>query len=93
MPDPDFITILREPLSHYTSYYYFYDEPRGGKNNNLAYWASQGKNKDMLARDFAIFTQDDVDHFMTNYMDKFRTLLLSNRMSESLVVLASDMGW
>jgi hypothetical protein len=93
VPNPDFVTILREPLSHYASYYYFYDEPRGGRRNSLATFAKLQRNKNILARDFGIFTPEDAEHFMQHYMPRFRSVLLSDRITESLIAMAAELGW
>ncbi|EDQ92449.1 uncharacterized protein MONBRDRAFT_22124 [Monosiga brevicollis MX1] len=92
-PDADFVTILREPLSHYVSYFYFYNEPNGGPQNTLEAAVAAGRNRDILARDFAVITPADAQEFEARYWPDFRTVLLSDRMTESLVVLAAEWGW
>ena len=92
VPGGSFVTIMREPLSHYLSYYYFYTEP---KNNSpsLEEFVEGGKNANILMRDFGVHTKEEMDRFMAQYAAVFKTILLSDRMHESLVILAKDLGW
>lgn len=63
VPGGAFVTILREPLSHYISYFYFYDEP-SPKGPSLEDFVEKGRNKDILMRDFGVLTRQELDTFM-----------------------------
>ncbi|EGD79236.1 hypothetical protein PTSG_09957 [Salpingoeca rosetta] len=92
VPNGKFVTILREPISHYLSYYYFYDEPKAN-SLPLEEFVERGNHANILMRDFGVRTPEEMDKFMREYAPVFRTLLLSDRMHESLVILANDLGW
>lgn len=64
VPNGAFITILREPLSHYISYFYFYDEPDRNAPSSLEEAVDKRRNKDILMRDFAVLTRQELDKFM-----------------------------
>lgn len=92
VPEGTFITIIREPISHYLSYYFFYDEPKAG-SLPLEDFVEQGNNANILMRDFGVRTHSEMQEFMEKYAGAFKTILLSNRMQESLVIMARDLGW
>lgn len=64
VPGGTFVTILREPISHYVSYYYFYNEPSRKETPPLAGFVAQGSNRDILMRDFGVKTREEMDKFM-----------------------------
>eukprot|EP00055_Hartaetosiga_balthica_P005005 m.13994 g.13994 ORF g.13994 m.13994 type:complete len:512 (+) comp4237_c0_seq1:24-1559(+) len=90
VPNGKYITIVRDPISHYLSYFSFYNEPGG---RTLDSFVERGNNKDILMRDFGVRTKVEMDKFMELYADKFYMILVANRMSESLVAMAYMLNW
>lgn len=65
VPNGTFITSLREPISHYvSSYFYFEDPDRRASGQTLETFVEKGHNHDILVRDFAIHNRRDLDYFM-----------------------------
>ncbi len=64
-PGCTFLTIVREPVSHYLSFYSFFHEPlQQHGERTLADFVQNQKNPNILVRDFAIGNDRDMASFM-----------------------------
>lgn len=63
VPNAKFITIAREPISHYLSYYYFFIEPMP-RSLLLEEYVDARKDENSLLRDFAIRNPAKAQEFL-----------------------------
>lgn len=63
VPGGELITIIREPVSHYVSYYYFFIEPVQN-SPTLRDMVEKRRSANSMMKDFAVNTQSDLDDFL-----------------------------
>lgn len=91
-PNASLVTVLRDPVSHYLSYYYYFIEPAQQHVTLQQYIQRKGVGN-LLSREFALYNHKDVDEFLAEYGDKFAFILITNRFDESLVAMSLEFGW
>eukprot|EP00904_Undaria_pinnatifida_P000826 jgi/Undpi1/10744/HiC_scaffold_29.g13192.m1 len=104
MRDPDninFVTVFREPRSHFLSYYYYF-VARKIRNKSVEqfllepssagakYWESM---HNPVAGELGITTQQELDDFVENSLPKFKLVLLTDRFAEGLMLLRNMFRW
>lgn len=57
-----FVTTVRQPVSHYLSFFYYMVEP--DKHISLEQHVARGGGKDTMAADFMISSQEQLDSFL-----------------------------
>ena len=91
------VTIVREPVQHYLSYYFFYVEPTRGRHLPLTRYVSEGRGANGLAREFGLTTESAAHAWVQDHgpdgAGGLGFIALSDRMDESLVAMALDFGW
>ena len=95
--DPSVVTILREPVSHYLSSFYYYHEPdmRAKKKMQMEpddhpwLWESveAKKWKNPMAAEFGIYSTEALSSFLETGLPSFSLIMLTDRFEESLVVM------
>lgn len=95
--DPSVVTILREPVSHYLSGFYYYHEPdmRAKKHMQMEpddhpwLWESvEAKRwKNPMAAEFGIYSTEELATFLDTGLPSFSLIMLTDRFEESLVVM------
>lgn len=90
------ITILREPLSHYVSWYWYYVDPSKVYKHDFRHFVETRSNPNPLAQEFGLHKEPELlpDLLRNISSGKFFDLvLLSNRMTDSLVVMQQLFNW
>lgn len=89
------VTLLTEPRHRLVSYYYYYYRPGriGKKMMSLEQWLASEGRKHTLWKEFGVSTPKSQAEFMATYAGRFDFILLSDRLAESLVAMALDLGW
>ncbi|CAM9393223.1 unnamed protein product, partial [Choristocarpus tenellus] len=101
MTDPsriNFVTVLREPVSHFLSYYYYFIQPsnglsiaeyielhRGLENTHILY--------NPLSAEFGIRTIDELGMFIRDSLPHFKMVLLTEFFDESLALFMRMFNW
>ncbi|CAM9555852.1 unnamed protein product, partial [Laminaria digitata] len=91
----NFVTVLREPIAHYLSYYYYFLNP----NNKMSIGEYLLKNPhkkllyNPLAAEFGINDMVQMNDFVRNQMPKFKMVLLTERFDEGLALLQRMLNW
>lgn len=104
MRDPDhinFVTLFREPRSHFLSYYYFFlFTPLGHKPVEeflLETHGADDRHWDELhnpsAGELGITTRQQLEDFVENDLPNFKLVMLTDRFDEGLMVLRNLFGW
>ncbi|CAM9372174.1 unnamed protein product [Ascophyllum nodosum] len=92
----NYVTVLRDPVQHWLSYYYFYFQPEM-KVDVKEYFAGGGRQRrpleNPLAAEFGIYTKQDLDDFVLNHLPSFTLTMLTEDVDESLVLLGKILGW
>ncbi|CAM9464061.1 unnamed protein product [Phaeothamnion confervicola] len=89
----DFVSVLREPIRHYLSYYYFYYEPL--KHVQIEEYLKNTAKllRNPLCAEFGIYGPRQLDRFIKNDLPKFTLMMLTEKFDEGVVLLAHMFGW
>ena len=91
---PKLVTIVREPIEHYLSYYFYFIGAEDQYNLDTMQWyAAQGGLMNPLAGEFNVHTIEQLALFLSNDFPKFDFILVSDRMDESLLVMRKLFNW
>eukprot|EP00904_Undaria_pinnatifida_P009917 jgi/Undpi1/6055/HiC_scaffold_20.g08540.m1 len=104
MRDPDninFVTILREPRSHFLSYYYYFISRRVGNISveefllDPAHGGGKlwGTAHNSVAGELGIGSQQELEDFVMDALPKFKLVLLTDRFDEGLMLMRNLFGW
>ncbi|CAM9649257.1 unnamed protein product, partial [Ectocarpus sp. 6 AP-2014] len=91
-----FVTVLRDPVDHWLSYFYFYYEPEMKIDVEEYFSSGRHKNRPLnnpLAAEFGIYNERDLDEFVLNHLPSFALTMLTDDVDEGLVLLGRVMGW
>eukprot|EP00904_Undaria_pinnatifida_P012659 jgi/Undpi1/8523/HiC_scaffold_25.g10990.m1 len=102
MQDPDhinFVTVMREPRSHFISYYYYYLQP----DNQLSIEEFLTKHPrgdhqsqrlhNPLSAEFGVATLTQMEHLIAHELSVFKLIFPTERFDEGLMVLRRLLGW
>ncbi|CAN0386062.1 unnamed protein product, partial [Discosporangium mesarthrocarpum] len=102
MADPDninFVTVLREPVTHFLSYYYYFIQPSNGLSI-VEYFAMQRNlvvNTHILynplSAEFGIGSMDELGTFIRDHLPRFKMVLLTEYFDESLALFMRMFNW
>eukprot|EP00904_Undaria_pinnatifida_P012460 jgi/Undpi1/8344/HiC_scaffold_25.g10812.m2 len=102
MRDPDsvnFITVMREPRSHFLSVYYYYLQPIN-KLSLEEFLSKQPRNpgqfnllRNPLSAEFGAKTLTQVEHLIAHALPSFKLIFLTDRFDEGLMILRRILGW
>lgn len=83
VPGGMLVTVVREPVSHYVSRFYYYEEVK--LDITLQSYAEDGRGANTLAADFAITTQQQLDEFLEVSRRKSGPVLVGQDLRRQLV--------
>eukprot|EP00042_Codosiga_hollandica_P032699 m.211933 g.211933 ORF g.211933 m.211933 type:complete len:264 (-) comp53985_c0_seq1:24-815(-) len=91
---PQLVTILRDPVLHYISYYFYYVGREPDANLDWVEWyASKGNLPNLLCAEFGLVTEADVRMFLARDFDQFALVLIADRIDEGLVIMRRKFNW
>ncbi|CAN0110303.1 unnamed protein product [Discosporangium mesarthrocarpum] len=91
----NYVTVLREPIAHYLSYYYYFMQPLNGMSIQQ-YLGSNTHNKllyNPLAAEFGIENMAQMNYFIRHELPLFKMVILTERFDEGLALLQRMLGW
>ncbi|CAM9450759.1 unnamed protein product [Discosporangium mesarthrocarpum] len=86
-----YVTLIRQPWSHYLSYYYYYKEPQT-QVPITRYLEGDGVIRNPLASEFGLRSKQEVNEFIEKYLPGM-FVILTDRFDEGLVLLKRMLGW
>eukprot|EP00054_Salpingoeca_dolichothecata_P005036 m.32864 g.32864 ORF g.32864 m.32864 type:complete len:414 (-) comp15083_c0_seq1:91-1332(-) len=89
-PSVQVVTIIRQPVQHFLSWFYFYQEPVGEK---LQTFVKDATYHELLFAEFGIYKHNEMESFLndpSNFDNIF--FLVAERLDESLVALQLQYG-
>eukprot|EP00904_Undaria_pinnatifida_P012461 jgi/Undpi1/8345/HiC_scaffold_25.g10813.m1 len=103
MRDPDhinFITIMREPRSHFLrSYYYYFIQPENQLSIEEYFLKGPRKTRHVkllgnpLSAEFGVSTPTELEHLIAQELSSFKLIVLTEQFDEGLLVLRRLLGW
>ncbi|CAM9624227.1 unnamed protein product [Laminaria digitata] len=94
--DINYVTVLRDPVEHWLSYFYFYFQPEMKVEVDVYFRTPRSENRPLvnpLAAEFGIYDQHHLDEFILDYLPTFTLAMLTEEMDEGLVLLGRILGW
>ncbi|CAN0161576.1 unnamed protein product [Ectocarpus fasciculatus] len=93
--DVNYVTVLREPVAHYLSYYYYFLNPIN--KMPIDEYLLKNPHKKLLynplAAEFGIEDMAQMNHFIKKQMPQFKMVLLTERFDEGLALLQRMLQW
>eukprot|EP00903_Cladosiphon_okamuranus_P020271 g18603.t1 len=93
--DVNYVTVLREPVAHYLSYYYYFLNPIN--KVPIDEYLLKNPHKKLLynplAAEFGIENMNQMNEFINNQLPKFKMVLLTERFDEGLALLQRMLQW
>ncbi|CAN0564455.1 unnamed protein product, partial [Ectocarpus sp. 12 AP-2014] len=93
--DVNYVTVLREPVAHYLSYYYYFLNPIN--KMPIDEYLLKNPHKKLLynplAAEFGIEDMAQMNYFIKQQMPKFKMVLLTERFDEGLALLQRMLQW
>ncbi|CAM9665132.1 unnamed protein product [Ascophyllum nodosum] len=91
----NYVTVLREPIGHYLSYYYYFLNPIN--QMSIEDYLLKNPHKKLLynplAAEFGIENMEQMSDFIRTQLPMFKMVLLTERFDEGLALLQKMLGW
>lgn len=91
------VTVFRDPVMQYISWTYYFKVPERPPGTSpmdlLRDLVEAGENPNLLAHEFGIRTEEELQVFMTRYFDGFDLIIPSERFDEGLILMKRLFNW